>query len=210
MENSQNCFRKRHPAKMTADHLLEDVKENPGESAKDIFLTHADASAICRTAFKGRRLGGNHFCPKQIPFKKAPDVLRCYWRNNSWTDKTMLATSKPHASCMVEELFWCLRACTACCCIINRKMNSQINQDASQENVTPSVCQVKVNRSCLMLQHAEPKHRSKFISFKIDAQWLIKSKGSHNTYSLAKITLNSIFRSVNKHGINCTITLVCA
>lgn len=133
--------------------------------------------------------------PKQ-PLKNAPDVFQCYWQNILWTDKTtdktMLPTSKHHASCMVEELFQCLRACTACCCIINRKMNSQIYWDASRENVTPSVCQVKLDRSCLMLQHTKPKHGSKFISVKIDSQWLIKSKGSHCTYSLRCYCLESV------------------
>ena len=45
--------------------------------------------------------------------------------------------------------------------IINGKMNSQVYQDILQENVRLSVRQLKLNRSWVMQQDNDTKHRSK-------------------------------------------------
>ena len=45
--------------------------------------------------------------------------------------------------------------------IIDGKMNSQVYQDILQENVSVSVHQLKLNRSWVMQQDNDPKHRSK-------------------------------------------------
>jgi hypothetical protein len=45
--------------------------------------------------------------------------------------------------------------------IINRKMNSKVYQDILQENVILCVHQLKINRSWVMQQDNDPKHRSK-------------------------------------------------
>ena len=45
--------------------------------------------------------------------------------------------------------------------VINGKMNSQVYQDILQENLRPSVRQLKLNRGWVMQQDNDPKHRSK-------------------------------------------------
>ena len=45
--------------------------------------------------------------------------------------------------------------------IIDGKLNSQVYQDILQENVRLSVRQLKLNRSWVMQQDNDPKHRSK-------------------------------------------------
>uniref|UniRef100_A0AAZ3NY09 Tc1-like transposase DDE domain-containing protein n=1 Tax=Oncorhynchus tshawytscha TaxID=74940 RepID=A0AAZ3NY09_ONCTS len=62
--------------------------------------------------------------------------------------------SKPHPNCKV---WW--RECHSLgqLAIINRKMNSQVYQDIFQENVH----QLNLNRSWVMQQDNDPKHRSK-------------------------------------------------
>jgi hypothetical protein len=45
--------------------------------------------------------------------------------------------------------------------IIDVKMNSQVHQDILQENVRLSVRQLKLNRSWVMQQDNDSKHRSK-------------------------------------------------
>jgi hypothetical protein len=56
-------------------------------------------------------------------------------------------------------LLCCLRAWTAA--IIDGKINSQVYQYILQENLRQSVCQLKLNRSWVMQQENNPKHRSK-------------------------------------------------
>ena len=55
--------------------------------------------------------------------------------------------------------------------IIDRKMNSQVYQDIWQENVRLSVRQLKLNRSWVMKQDNDPKHRSKSTT-----EWLQQKK----------------------------------
>ena len=55
--------------------------------------------------------------------------------------------------------------------IIDGKMNSQVYQDILQENVRLSVRQLKLNRSWVMQQDNDPKHRSKSTT-----EWLQQKK----------------------------------
>jgi transposase len=55
--------------------------------------------------------------------------------------------------------------------IIDVKINSQVYQDILQENVRLSVPQLKLNRSWVMQQDNDPKHRSKSTT-----EWLQQKK----------------------------------
>ena len=55
--------------------------------------------------------------------------------------------------------------------IIDGKMNSQVHQDILQENVRLSVRQLKLNRSWVMQQDNDPKHKSKSTT-----EWLQQKK----------------------------------
>ena len=55
--------------------------------------------------------------------------------------------------------------------IIDGKMNSQVYQDISQDNIRISVRQLKRNRSWVMQQDNDPKHRSKSTT-----EWLQQKK----------------------------------
>ena len=54
--------------------------------------------------------------------------------------------------------------------IIDGKMNSQVYRDILQENVKLFVRQLKLNRSWVMQQDTDPKHRSK------STEWLQQKK----------------------------------
>uniref|UniRef100_A0AAR2L9T4 Tc1-like transposase DDE domain-containing protein n=1 Tax=Pygocentrus nattereri TaxID=42514 RepID=A0AAR2L9T4_PYGNA len=58
--------------------------------------------------------------------------------------------------------------------VINGKMNSQVYQDILQENLRPSVLQLKLNRRWVMQQDNNSKHRSKSTT-----EWLHQKKIRH-------------------------------
>ena len=61
---------------------------------------------------------------------------------------------------MVEGASWFGAALLPQLAIIDGKINSQVYQDILLENVWLSVRQLKLNRSWMMQQNNDPKHRS--------------------------------------------------
>ncbi|KAK3534889.1 hypothetical protein QTP70_001921 [Hemibagrus guttatus] len=55
--------------------------------------------------------------------------------------------------------------------VINGTMNSAVYQKILKENVRPSVCDLKLKRTCVLQQDNDPKHTSKSTS-----EWLKKNK----------------------------------
>ena len=123
------------------------------------------------------------------------DVPQRYWQNILWTDETTVemfgrntqhyvwrkkSTAHQHQNLIPTVKFgegsimvW---ACFAASGpgqldIINGKMNSQVYSYILQENIRLSVLQLKLNRSWVMQQDNDPKHRSKSTT-----QWLQQKK----------------------------------
>ena len=123
------------------------------------------------------------------------DVPQRYWQNILWTDETTVelfgrntqhyvwrkkGTAHQHQNLIPTVKYgggsimvWgCFAASgPGQLAIIDGKMNSQVYQDILQENVRLSVCQLKLNRSWVMQQDNDPKHRSKSTT-----EWLQQKK----------------------------------
>ena len=141
--------------------------------------------------FMGEYRGRSHCCPPKnivarLKFAKEHlDVLQRYWQNILWTDETTVelfgrntqhyvwrknGTAHQHQNLIPTVKYgggsimvWgCFAASgPGQLAIINRKMNSWFYQDILQENVRLSVRQLKLNRSWVMQQNNDSKHRSK-------------------------------------------------
>lgn len=123
------------------------------------------------------------------------DVPQQYWQNILWTDETKVelfgrntqhyvwrkrGTAHQHQNLIPTVKYggggimvWgCFVASgPGRIAIIEGKMNSQVYQDILQENLRPSVHQLKLNRRWVLQQDNDPKHRSKSTT-----EWLKQKK----------------------------------
>uniref|UniRef100_A0A8C5Q5S0 Transposase n=1 Tax=Leptobrachium leishanense TaxID=445787 RepID=A0A8C5Q5S0_9ANUR len=123
------------------------------------------------------------------------DVPQHYWQNILWTDETKIElfgkntqyyvwrkkrystpTSKPHPTVKHGGGSIMVWGCFAASgpgriVVIDGKINSRVYQDILQENVRPSVCQLKLRRGWVMQQENDPEHTSNSTK-----EWLQQNK----------------------------------
>lgn len=151
--------------------------------------------------FMGGQHGRSHCCPKKniaarLKFVKVHlNVPQRYWQDILWADETTVelfgrntqhhvwrknGRAHQHQNLIPTVKYgggsimvWgCFAASgPGQLAIIDGKINSQVNQDILQENVRLSVHQLKLNRSWVMQQDNDPKHRSKSTT-----EWLQQKK----------------------------------
>ena len=151
--------------------------------------------------FMGGLHGGSHCCQKKnivarLMFaKRHLDTPQKFWQNMLWTDETkvelfgrntqrhvwrkngtahqhqhLIPTVKHGGGCIM--VWGCFAASgPGQLAIINGKMNSKVYQDVLQENLRPSVRQLKLKRGWMLQQDNDPKHTSISTS-----EWFQKNK----------------------------------
>lgn len=186
---------KKNPRVSAKDLQKSLAQSNISVHTSTICKTMAKNGVHGRTPRRKPLLSKKNIVARLMFAKRHLDTPQKFWQNILWTDETkvelfgrntqhhvwrkngtahqhqhLIPTVKHGGGCIM--VWGCFAASgPGQLAIINGKMNSKVYQDVLQENLRPSVRQLKLKRGWMLQQDNDPKHRSKSTS-----EWFQKNK----------------------------------